>query len=74
LTSVPASQASIERVFSAADFAADNRCRPYLNKMGKEVFIRMNDLTLLRALCSVIADRCARRTHDISFNDNPDDP
>ena len=46
LSAVPASQASVERVFSAADFQADGRCRLSFEHLAREVYIRVNHLAL----------------------------
>lgn len=42
LVSLPTSQASVERVFSSADWSAENRERLGFPKLAREVFIRFN--------------------------------
>ena len=42
LVSLPCSQAGVERVFSAADFAAENRERLGFDHLADEVFVRYN--------------------------------
>ena len=46
LSSLPCSQASVERVFSAADRAASNRERVGFEKLSREVKLRFNYLRL----------------------------
>ena len=46
LACIPASQASVERVFSAADFLADGRPRIAFDKLAREVYIRFNHFGL----------------------------
>ena len=46
LSSLPCSQNSVERVFSAADWAADNRERLGFEKLALEVYVRFNWLRL----------------------------
>ena len=42
LVSLPCSQAGVERVFSAADFATENRERLGFDHLADEVFVRYN--------------------------------
>ena len=46
LSSLPCSQASVKRVFSAADWAASNRERVGFEKLSREVKLRFNYLRL----------------------------
>ena len=49
LSTLPCSQASVERVFSAADWAVDNRERLGFDKLALEVSLRFNYLRLMEA-------------------------
>ena len=48
LCGLPASQACVERTFSASDWAVDNRERLGFAKLAREVYIKVNTQALTR--------------------------